>query len=1304
MSSKANEAAFQNDIIKQLVANGWLLGDPKGYNRELALYSEDLLGFIKETQEEEWQKYCKLYPSDPEDKFLARVVSQLNKVKPDAVNREMRTFGTLGVLRNELRDRGTRFSLCQFKPEHDLNPDTLKRYKANRLRVVPELVYSPWCSDSEASEEISATSKTAAVKSKKWRIDLVLFVNGLPIATLELKSEFKQAVHNAIKQYKTTRFAIDPETKKPEPLLTFKRGALVHFAVSQYEVYMTTRLEGDKTFFLPFNKGTKEGGAGNDVPEDINKYATDYLWNEVLLPDNLLNILARFVHLQIEEKEDWEGRKSKKETLIFPRYHQWDVVSKLVDTVRSEGPGQKYLIQHSAGSGKSNSIAWSAHQLSAVYTAAGNKLFDSVIVVTDRTVLDDQLQETISQFTSVDGVVGRINRNEGTGSKSEKLASALEGSQPIIIVTIQTFPHVLKAIENSVVLKERNYVVIADEAHSSQTGSTARQLKEVLMVEGKDDDDALSSDDILDAAVASRRKAKNVSYLAFTATPKDKTLQLFGRLPKPLEQPNKTDNKPYAWHVYSMRQAIEEGFILDVLKNYTNYKVAYNLAMKFAGGDEEVESKRTKVKLNEWVRLHDYNISQKVKVIVEHFKHNVMGLLGGQAKAMVVTSSRKEAVRYKLGFDKYIAEKGYQKIQAMVAFSGELEFTEKDPIADEDKSSLLDKKFTETNMNPGLKGRDMREAFDSDDYQVMIVANKFQTGFDQPKLCAMYVDKKLGGVECVQTLSRLNRTFPSKKESGTFVLDFFNEPEEILKAFEPYYQTTELADVSDPNLIFDLSDKLRASGIFYDHEVDQFCEAFLLKSKSNAAIANICKPAVERWNVRYKSAAEAYVQAKDMFERTKRTDDPVLIANAENSFKECKQEKDALEIFRKDLGTFVRFYEFMSQIVDYNDKELEKLSLYARCLRPMLREVITEDDEIDLNNVVLSHYRLSKIRQQDIKLQVEAENVALEPGDSLGTAKPQNPKEEFLSQIIARLNELFITDELTDDDMVNYAYTVRDKVRENSVVMEQLANNSAEQAKLGDFPRALNDAIMASGDAHQNQMMQLLTDSGRAAKFEKLMFELLVDERAAALTEPDFSYDLPGRSLAYYSGNAHESASYGVMDNLANGYKINDESKVISFGSMTLTISELDELVDTDEYFPNISRHVSDYLRLITSTALKGEPSFGLSFEAKSIRRGSVIIDYEIVLNVAQFSAITLGGFALYPKAADAVDRIQKDIKRDASKWAEKVDGILTHLKTSKIKSSDLKLLTNEELDQELIKQGLIKLKDNIEEIDQDRP
>ncbi|UOO90090.1 DEAD/DEAH box helicase family protein [Vitreoscilla massiliensis] len=1075
----SKESVFQQDIIAQMTANGWQEGSPKLYNRETALYEADALAFVQQTQAKEWDKFAKLFPENTERHFLDALVAQLKKADTTATDEELRKCGTLGVLRDGFRCRNTQFEMCQFKPENSLNPDLLARYQANICRIVPELVYSPYATQAE----LLATGKQA----KKWRIDLVLFVNGLPVATLELKSEFKQAVEQAKTQYKDTRLPKDPATNKPEPLLTFKRGALVHFAVSQYEVYMATQLAGKDTYFLPFNRGTHDGGAGNDVPEDINRYATEYLWNEILRPDVLLNILGYFVHLHIEAREDAEGRKYKKEVMIFPRYHQWDVVTKLVQAAKDEGTGQKYLIQHSAGSGKSNSIAWTAHQLSKLYRNQDEKQFHSVIVVTDRTVLDDQLQDTISQFNKVDGVVVRINHKEGTGAKSEKLGKALEASQAIIIVTIQTFPHVLDAIESNISLKQRRYAIIADEAHSSQSGSTARQLREVLMTETAEDEQTeASTDEKLSDIIAARKGSSNLSYYAFTATPKDKTLQLFGRVPNPNMPPSKT-NLPVAYHVYSMRQAIEEGFILDVLKNYTNYKVVYKLKQKLEERDDEVDSKRAKVKLNQWVRLHDHNIAQKVKVIVEHFKEHVMHLLSGQAKAMVVTGSRKEAVRYKLAFDQYIAEKKYPRITAMVAFSGEVSFTDDDPQS----TGLLDQKFNELNMNPLLNKREMRKAFDSDDFQVMIVANKFQTGFDQPKLCAMYVDKKLGGVECVQTLSRLNRTYPGKAAAGTFVLDFFNEPDEILNAFQPYYQTAELADVSNPDLVFDLFEKLKVAKIFQWNEVEQFAEAFFTKGKSSAAISNICKPAVERWTKRYQEAVAAYKISKEMFVRTQKTGDAVLIANAENALKEVAKEKERLELFKKDLGSFVRFYEFMSQIVDYDNHDLEKLSLYGRYLRPMLREQISPEDELDLSNVEMSHYRLSELKKKDLKLKANSTEHKLEPGNDLGSGKARDAKQEFLSVVIQRLNEVFVTDNLTEGDMVNYAITIRDKLSENQIVMTQIANNSPEQAMLGDFWNSAEDAIFESDEAHQNQKMQLLTDPAKMDQFVRILFDML---------------------------------------------------------------------------------------------------------------------------------------------------------------------------------------------------------------------
>lgn len=1079
MTASAHEAAFQNDIIQDMLNAGWVLGTASKYDRERALYGEDCLAFVKRTQAKTWEKYQGLYPHDPDGAFLTQLASQLSKADPNASDHHLRTFGTLGVLRHGLKDKSCSFRLCQFKPDHNLNPEALVAYEANILRVVPELIYSPY-----ATQQHLAASGSVA---KAWRIDLVLFVNGLPVATLELKSEFKQAVERAIHQYRTTRLAKDPATNKAEPLLTFKRGALVHFAVSQYEVWMTTRLEGMQTRFLPFNKGTSEGGAGNDVPADIGRYATDYLWSDVLAPAHILAILGRFIHLEIKEVEHWDGRKEKKEALIFPRYHQWDLVRSLIDTTRLDGPGHKYLAQHSAGSGKSNSIAWTAHQLSSLYDQAGNKIFHSVIVVTDRNVLDAQLQDTIYQFEHADGVVGKINRDEGQGSKSEKLAQALESSTPIVIVTIQTFPHVLKAIENSIRLKDRCYAIIADEAHSSQTGATANELKKVLSKEAADEDTqdlALSAEDLLTANVEARRYSPNLSYYAFTATPKAKTLELFGRRPQPDEPPSKI-NKPVPFHIYSMRLAIEEGFILDVLKNYTTYKVAYQLAQKAAAADTEVDAKKAKIKLGQWVRLHDYNIAQKVQVIVEHFRDKVAGLLGGHAKAMVVTGSRKEAVRYKLGFDKYVKERGYQGLNAMVAFSGEVEFAAQDP----NSAGLLGEKFTESNMNPGLKGRDLRKAFDADDYHVMIVAQKFQTGFDQPKLCAMYVDKKLGGVECVQTLSRLNRTFPGKEE--TYVLDFFNDSDEVLAAFQEYYQTAQLLDVSDPNLIWDLRDKLISAKVFTMSEVTLFAEVFFSKSKGNQAISNVCKPPVERWQSRYTEALAATEHLNKMLLRTKKTGDAILIGNAENELKEAKKELDGLGMFKADLVSFTRYYEFMSQIIDYDSTDLEKLSIFARHLAPLLRETAPEQAPLDLSSVQLSHYRLSLLKQQDLML-VKDGKAGLEPGSAMGSGKARDKKEEFLSQIIERLNEVFVTEGLTEKDMLNYAYTVRDKISENVAVMQQIENNSPEQAMLGDYVGALDDAVMESSDAHRNQMNQILSDKNVAAGFGRIVFDLLV--------------------------------------------------------------------------------------------------------------------------------------------------------------------------------------------------------------------
>lgn len=1042
LDNKAREKAFQDHIIGQLAASGWLVGESAHYDKERALYPDDLIAFVQETQPEGWQKFCKTYGENPERHLLDGAVRQLSRAEG----------GTLWLLRNQIEDRGHRLKVASFKPDHDLNPELLTRYQANRLRVVPELVYSP--------------------HGYEGRLDLTLFLNGIPVATLELKSCFKQSLENAKKQYREDRL---PKTHgKAEPLLTFRRGALVHFAVNQFEVAMTTKLSGHSTFFLPFNRGTSEGGAGNDQPEGQEGIATGYLWQEILQPDNFLRILGRYLHLEVKVSEDPLGRQHKKESLIFPRYHQWNVVQQLLATVGQEGAGQKYLIQHSAGSGKSNSIAWLTHQLASLYRAGGEKLFNSVLVITDRTVLDSQLQETINQFDHADGVVSRINRDEGDGSKSAQLTEALASGTPIIIVTIQTFPHVLKAIQESTSLKGSRFAVVADEAHSSQTGSTARQLREVLMAEQMDEEEDLSAEDMMNLTLAARGGSENISYFAFTATPKGKTLELFGRPVNPT-MPLGPDNKPEPFHVYTMRQAIEEGFILDVLKNYTNYKLAYKLAMQ-AEEDSEVDAKKARIRLAKWVRLHPHNIGQKVAIIVEHFRTNVAPLLGGQAKAMVVTSSRVEAVRFKLAFDKYAKEQGYGAIRAMVAFSGEIE--------EEGQS------FNERNMNPELNGRDMRKAFDTQDYQVMLVANKFQTGFDQPKLCAMYVDKKLTGVDCIQTLSRLNRTYPGKE--STFVLDFVNDPQDVLEEFQKYFETATLDTVSDPNLVYDLFHKLKEAGIFIWSEVEAFSDAYFDPKRGAEALPGYIKPAVERFSKRYKLACEALRECRQMLKRIERESGSATDkVNAERRVKEVAEARGELDLFKKDLNSYVRFYEFVSQITAFDDQELERLCVFARHLLPMLRQEVLEEDEIDLSQVILSHYHLKAKRTQDLKLKEDAAGYGLQGISAVGSAKAKEEKKDFLSHILEKLNDLFGT-EVTDGDKLDWLQGMASKIAENQPLMEQVRNNPRDAIMLGDYPKAVDAAVIERMDIQNGMSLDYLSRPEAANRIQSLLLDILL--------------------------------------------------------------------------------------------------------------------------------------------------------------------------------------------------------------------
>ena len=1049
----SKEAQFQQDIINALAAQGWLVGTASGYDRRTALYTEDVLGYFKEAWPERWDKFAKANPNDPDGVLVQKLV------------RELEQSGTLDVLRHGFKLPAVKVELCSFQPDHGMNPDTLKRYQCNRLRVVPEVSYSPHA-------RVAGNSG----QSYNPRLDLVLFVNGIPTATLELKSEFKQSVENAKRQYRYDRPVKDPLTRKPEPLLSFKRGALVHFAVGQNEVAMTTKLAGKDTYFLPFNLGSAEGGAGNPQPADDSQYATSYLWQRLMQPDAWLKVLGRFLHLDKKTSEGFDGTPVTKETMIFPRYHQWEVVNQLINTTRAEGPGKRYLIQHSAGSGKSNSIAWTAHQLASLYDDAGQRLFNSVIVVTDRTVLDSQLQNTIYQFEHAQGVVKPIIRDVGNQSKSEQLAEALVEQTRIIIVTIQTFPALFDALDKYPKLASGRYAVIADEAHSSQTGSSASKLKQILGSDALDVEE-VSAEELLDAAVQARQPNERISYYAFTATPKAKTLELFGREPDP-STPRSATNKPEPFHLYSMRQAIEEGFILDVLRNYTTYSTAWKIAHP-DGEDDEVDSKKARIKLARWVRLHPYNISQKVEVIVEHFRANIRGLLNGQAKAMVVTSSRQEAVRYQLAVKAYVQQMGYNDVHPLVAFSGSVLADEVIPEEVTESSSLL---------NAGLNGRDLADAFDTQDFNVMIAANKYQTGFDQPKLCAMYVDKKLQGVDCVQTLSRLNRTFGDSKE--TFILDFFNEPQDILDAFLPYYTKAELNDVTDPQIIYDLQKTLDAEGIYHWQEVEAFSIAFFDPKAAASKLSYYCTPAKERYAKRYAFSLESRQQALDFKRTAEANGDSAGLKKAEHALKETGEQVDLLDLFRKNLQSFVRLYEFLSQIVPYEDRELEQLCVFAKHLHPLLRVDRLQQDDVDVGELQLSHYRLSKRAEHQLRLSEEGGEYTLKPGSDVGSGKPHDPEKKRLSEIIEALNDIFGA-EVSDDDQLQFLSGIAQRISRQEDVMAQVNNHSVEQVMHGLFPKRVLDTVLDAMTDHEKLSLEVLDNETKSRAFALVILKML---------------------------------------------------------------------------------------------------------------------------------------------------------------------------------------------------------------------
>jgi type I restriction enzyme R subunit len=1002
------EIGFEDEICAHLSAHGWLhaKGDAALYDRARALFAPDLVAWLQATQKQGWETLTKNHGAAAEGVLLDRLRKQLDD------------RGALEVLRGGIEMIGLkqRLALAQFKPAMAMNAALVERYNANRLRVVRQLRYS--------------------ILNENC-IDLVLFLNGLPIATAELKTDFTQSVDDAIDQYRFDRHP-KPKGQAPEPLLSFPRGALVHFAVSNSEVHTTTRLEGPTTAFLPFNKG--DGGAKGNPPNPTGGHRTAYLWEEVWQRDSWLDILGRYL----------VARKDKKKQItshVFPRFHQLDATRKLQTAVLTEGPGGRYLIQHSAGSGKTNSIAWAAHFLSELHDAKDEKLFSTVIVVSDRNVIDAQLQDALFDFQRTVGVVATI-KNEGD-SKSGQLAKALSQGKKVIVCTIQTFPFALEAVRELAAVEGKTFAVIADEAHSSQTGQAAASLKQVLTPEEQkqlEDGGEISTEDLLAAQMAARADAKGITYLAFTATPKNKTLELFGRRPKP-DQPAGPGNLPQPFHVYSMQQAIEEGFILDVLKNYTPYRLAFRLA---SGGkewdDKEVERDAALKGIMRWVRLHPYNISQKVQIVVEHFRENIAPLLDGHAKAMVVLASRIEAVRWQLAINKYIKSKGYG-IGTLVAFSGEVDDNESGPDRFTEKSKEL---------NPHLKGRDIRDAFKGDEYQILLVANKFQTGFDEPLLCGMYVDRRLAGIQAVQTLSRLNRAYPGK---ATFILDFVNSSEEVLKAFKEYYKTAELEDVTDPNIVYDLRAKLDGLGHYDGFEVDRVVAVEMNpKSKQGDLIAAL-EPAVDRLLKRYKEARQRWQDA--------------LTSKNEKIAKEARDEMNALVQFKKDMGAYQRLYSFLSQIFDYGSTEIEKRFIFYNRLAPLL-EFGREHEGIDLSKVVLTHHSIKTQGKMHFGLG-EGEQAKLSPIKEAGSGSVQDKEKARLAEIIERVNELFEGD-LTDDDQLVYVNNViKGKLLESKELVIQASNNTKAQfANSPTLSKEIMNAIMDALAAHTTMSKQAL--------------------------------------------------------------------------------------------------------------------------------------------------------------------------------------------------------------------------------------
>jgi type I restriction enzyme R subunit len=990
MTTKTNtkESGFEEFIEQELVnMNGYRSRPNSSYNKDLCMDTELVLEFIQTTQKDSWSKLVEQYGDDTTNRFLARL------------DEELLSRGLLNILREGVTDRGVRIHLTYFKPENDKNPETLADYAGNILSVMRQVKYS-------AKNENS--------------IDIVIFVNGLPLFTAELKNQFTgQNVINAISQYKTDR-------DQKEKLLSFKR-CLTHFAIDTEQAYMTTRITGLTTYFLPFNKGNRGSSGNPEAP--VGKYKTHYLWEEVWSKDSVFDLIGNFIQEVVEDKEDKNGKKRKEEKLIFPRYHQLETVRRIVADAHEHGAGKNYLIQHSAGSGKSNTIAWVAHRLAELHDGSGKNVFDGVIVVTDRRVLDRQLSDTVKSFSQVTGLVKHIENG------GKELKESLESGVKIITTTLQKFPVIVDAIEK---VEGKKFAVIIDEAHSSQSGESAADLRQVLTLdeaekECEQEEKAFKTveDQIVERMKARKVASPNLSFFAFTATPKQKTLELFGT-----EDPLTGKFVPFS--LYSMKQAIEEKFILDVLKNYTTYETYFGL-LKKVEDDPEFDKKKAQRLMVGYVERHEHAIDKKTAIMAEHFEEKIASLINGTAKAMVVTKSRLHAVRYKIAFDTYLKEKGYG-YKALVAFSGTVK----------DIDTKLE--YTEGQMNKVPESQTAEE-FKKDDYKFLIVAEKFQTGFDQPLLSVMYVDKKLGGVGAVQTLSRLNRTTYGKED--TFVLDFVNQTDDIKKSFQPYYTTTVLSEATNPNILHDLEREVRGFKFFTDFEVNGFVD-------------------------------ELYAKATP--DKLNHIIDAVVLRIKEENLTE-----EEMESFKSTAFDYLKKYAFISQIVTFEDPQLEKLFIF---LKYLIRKLPKRENPLPyevLEAIDMETYRIEKKGMTHVELQ-NTEGVIDPMGGGGGKGIAEDEK-DALSRIIKEVNERYGTNFNNSDRIILNDLSKR--LLESEVLLGSVKNNSKDAAKLK-FDQLFQDELVGVLDNHFS-LYQKLDQSPELKKFvQERVFEYVVKKMAVS--------------------------------------------------------------------------------------------------------------------------------------------------------------------------------------------------------------